>query len=233
MTRSRTTGGPVDRPLRLAHRGDHRTADENTVGALRAAVAIPGVDGVEFDVRASADGEAILLHDPTLARVQGRPERASALASGELERLGVPAIDAALAAVPAAFLDIELKEDVAEQVVRAVRAARGDRPAGLVLSSFGPAVLERLGALVPDWPRWLNVVRLDEAAVATALSLGCRGVSASWRSIDERSIDAAVSAGLEVAGWTVTSARAADRLARLGVVALCVEGEALVSGAAR
>ncbi len=41
-----------------AHRGDHRLAAENTLAAFAAAVAIPGIDGLELDVRASADGVA-------------------------------------------------------------------------------------------------------------------------------------------------------------------------------
>ncbi len=38
-------------PLRLAHRGDHRRYPENTLAAFRAALALPGCDGLEFDVR--------------------------------------------------------------------------------------------------------------------------------------------------------------------------------------
>ena len=66
-------------PLRLAHRGDWRRAPENTIPALTAALEIAGCDGLEFDVRASADGVPVLLHDETLERVQGRPDRVDAL----------------------------------------------------------------------------------------------------------------------------------------------------------
>ena len=68
--------------LLLAHRGDHREAPENTLAAFVAALAIPGVDGLELDVRASADGVAVVLHDASLARVQGRRLRASRLTVG-------------------------------------------------------------------------------------------------------------------------------------------------------
>ena len=57
--------------LLLAHRGDHRRAPENTLAAFAAALAHPGVDGLELDVRASADGVAVVIHDASLARVQG------------------------------------------------------------------------------------------------------------------------------------------------------------------
>src|SRR5918999_687079 len=56
------------RPLRLAHRGDARTSIENTLHALRAASALPGLDGVELDVRVAGDGTPVLSHDPDLWR---------------------------------------------------------------------------------------------------------------------------------------------------------------------
>ena len=47
--------------------------------------------------------------------------------------------------------------------------------------------------------------------------------------IDRRGVDAARAAGLDVAAWTVRRRPTFDRLARLGVVAVCVEGRALDS----
>jgi glycerophosphoryl diester phosphodiesterase len=45
-----------------AHRGCSSTHPENTLPALRAAVAL-GCEQVEFDVRLSADGCPVLMHD--------------------------------------------------------------------------------------------------------------------------------------------------------------------------
>ena len=57
--------------LRLAHRGDWRRAPENTLAAFLAAIAVPGCDGLEFDVRASADGVPVVIHDETLSASRG------------------------------------------------------------------------------------------------------------------------------------------------------------------
>jgi glycerophosphoryl diester phosphodiesterase len=220
--------GSRRRPLILAHRGDHRETTENSLGALRAAMRVPGIDGVELDVRLAADGVAVLLHDASLARVQGVELAVGAVGSVALARLGVPSLAAALDAVPSgAFLDIELKEDAVAATVAWVRVARGDPPASVVLSSFAPDVLARAAELVPSWPRWLDADRLDADAIAVAAALGCAAISAGWRSIDERSMAMASAAGLEIAAWTVISLDAVDRLASLGVTAICVEGEAL------
>lgn len=53
--------------LVIAHRGNGAGAPENTLEALQQAVAL-GADAIEFDVRVTRDGVAVLLHDATLDR---------------------------------------------------------------------------------------------------------------------------------------------------------------------
>ena len=62
------------KPLAIAHRGGALLAPENTAQAFRAAAAI-GADIVETDLRLSADGALICLHDADLARLTGDPRR--------------------------------------------------------------------------------------------------------------------------------------------------------------
>jgi glycerophosphoryl diester phosphodiesterase len=50
-----------------AHRGEHRTAPENTVPAFLAAVKL-GVQQIEFDVHSSKDGKMVVMHDATVDR---------------------------------------------------------------------------------------------------------------------------------------------------------------------
>ena len=222
-------GGHV---LLLAHRGDHARAPENSLAAFRAALARAGCDGVEMDIRGAADGSPIVLHDPTLARVQGVSRRASGMAPAELGRLGVPTLaDVLSLCPPAAFLDLELKEAPSAATLAPVRTARGAPDGGLaraVLSSFEPGHLEAVRALEPGWPCWLNVAgALDAGVIETAVSLGCAGISADWRLVDRATAAAVRAAGLDLAAWTVRRGPTLARLAVLGVVAACVEGRAL------
>jgi glycerophosphoryl diester phosphodiesterase len=215
-------------PLRLAHRGDWRRAPENTLAALSAATDVPACDGVEFDVRVAADGVPVLLHDETLQRVQGRPDRVDERSARELEDVGIPTLAEALAAVPRrAFLDVELKGLHDRAVVEVLAAGRGSDLRRAVVSSFEPETLERIGGLAPTWPRWLNADDLAPATVALATELGCRGISAEWRAIDAAAMTRARAADLDVAAWTVRRRPTFARLARLGVVAVCVEAAAL------
>ena len=57
--------------------------------------------------------------------------------------------------------------------------------------------------------------------------LDCAGIAAEYHGIDERGVDRAAQAGLEVAAWTVTRRPTYARMVELGVVAVCVEGAAL------
>jgi glycerophosphoryl diester phosphodiesterase len=224
------TGAPATTraALRLAHRGDWRAGPENGLAAMRAALANPGCDGLEFDVRAANDGTPVLLHDATLERVQRQPWRCDDLSVEALARAGIPTLAEVLAlAGPAPFLDVELKGEPVEAVIPVLEAARGPRLERAVASSFEAETVAWLGQRRPAWPRWLNALDLGPATVQRAADLGCRGLSVDWRTIDERSMARAREAGLEVAAWTVRRRSSAARLERLGVVALCVEGAAL------
>jgi glycerophosphoryl diester phosphodiesterase len=215
--------------LRLAHRGDWRRAPENTLEALTAAMAVPGCDGVELDVRLSADGVPVLIHDDTLHRVHRRNARVDELTVEELEASGVPRLADGLRTLPPdAFLDIELKgEDHREATAAVLRAARGDRPTRAVVSSFEPPTLAAMADLLPGWPRWLNAMDLHPETISLAVGLGCHAISVLWGAITPAALRPVGAAGLEVAAWSVTRRATFERLARLGVVAACVEGPAL------
>lgn len=223
----------VARPVRLAHRGDWRRAPENSLPAMLAALRIPGCDGLEFDVRSAADGVPVLLHDETLERVQGRPDRADALSAAELGRHGVPTLAAVLESVPRdAFLDIEVKGVPGAGTVEVIEAKRGVGR-GLrraVVSAFEPEALEAVASARPGWPRWLNVEDLEPTTIATARDLGCTGVSADWHAIDRASARRVAAVGLDLAAWTVRRTATYRRLAALGVVAICAEAAALDRG---
>ncbi|MEO5884929.1 MAG: glycerophosphodiester phosphodiesterase, partial [Candidatus Limnocylindrales bacterium] len=174
------------------------------------------------------DGVPVLLHDDTLARVQGRPERPDQLSAAALGDLGVPTLADVLAAVPPhVFLDVELKGDVGSVAVAVLAAGRGPDLRRAVVSSFDGAALERVAGLAPTWPRWLNAEDLAPATIGSAVELGCRGISADWRAIDRGSASRVRAAGLDLAAWTVRRRPTFQRLARLGVVAVCVEAAAL------
>ena len=224
----RGQGPGAGRTLRLAHRGDWRRAAENTIPAFLAALAVPGCDGLEFDVQVARDGVAVCYHDDTLLRVHGDDRRVDALGGPELEALEIPTLAAALTAIPRrAFLDVELKGDPGRAAFEDLVAGRGPALERAVVSSFVPAALERIAGYAPRWPRWLNARDASPETIAAAVELRCRGISVEWHALDRRAVERARTAELEVAAWTVRRRPTFRRLERLGVVAVCVEAAAL------
>ena len=94
-----------------AHRGCSTSHPENTLPALRAAVAL-GCEQVEYDVRMSADGVAVLLHDETVDRTTSGSGFVWELSYAQLSALdasggrpdfagvGIPTLEEVLEVVP-------------------------------------------------------------------------------------------------------------------------------------
>src|ERR1700685_4710850 len=100
------------RPLLLGHRGARaeKSIPENTLASFDRALA-SGCDGFEFDVRLSADGQAVICHDATT------PTQGLDIAHCAAEELGLPLLREALSGYCGkAFLDIELKVAGLEKV---------------------------------------------------------------------------------------------------------------------
>ncbi len=95
------------------------------------------------------------------------------------------------------------------------------------LSSFLVDALADARRLAPHVDRWLNADRLTSATLAQAEAGGCSAVCVEWHAINEEALADARAAGLAVGAWTVRRRATLDRLARLGVLAVCVEGAAL------
>ena len=72
--------------LVIAHRGNSAFFPENTLESFRQGMAL-GADALAFDVRLSRDGQAVVIHDPTLDRTTDGGGAVSALTGAELQRL--------------------------------------------------------------------------------------------------------------------------------------------------
>lgn len=70
----------------VAHRGARDEAPENTISAFARALTYP-IDGIELDVRMSADGVPVIYHDTTLWRVARSRRRITDLTSAQLDQL--------------------------------------------------------------------------------------------------------------------------------------------------
>jgi glycerophosphoryl diester phosphodiesterase len=140
----------MSRPLVLAHRGARRRERENTVPAFERAFEV-GADGVELDVRCTADHCLVVHHD---AQLPGAGVLAEVpLAAARRAAPWLPTLAEALDACSGRLVNVEIKNqpwepafDPAERVVAAVAellVSRGRRD-HVVVSSFHLATIDRM-----------------------------------------------------------------------------------------
>ncbi len=121
------------RPLWFSHRGYHETAVENTEAAFRAAVEM-GFPGLETDLRLTRDGQIVLLHDATLARVAGIDREVAGMTRRELEGIRLRNgerllfFDTFVEAFPASFWLLDVKPEGGDATIAALEGwcARND-----------------------------------------------------------------------------------------------------------
>jgi glycerophosphoryl diester phosphodiesterase len=149
-----------DGPWRIGHRGAAALAPENTIAALECAVA-EGVDVIEFDVLAVADGTLVLAHSDDLAELTHGKATGKVGARGlaELRELApeLPTLDEALEYLAGveAGLHVDVKWVGYEH--RLVEALRRHGVVGrsLVSSFFVPSLVE-IGRAEPGLRRALS-----------------------------------------------------------------------------
>jgi glycerophosphoryl diester phosphodiesterase len=164
------------RPLVVAHRGASVEQPENTIEAFEAAIDV-GADAVEFDVRMTADGHAVVMHDPDVSRTTEGTGLVSTMTLEEIRRLGVPTLEEALRCLSGrAAVDIEIKNLPGEPGFTSEREAAVEATltaldalgfsGQVIVSSFNPASIAHSRQLRPDVPTGLLTefeVDADEA----------------------------------------------------------------------
>lgn len=122
----RSIAGPL--PLAIAHRGGALLGPENTAEAFEQARAV-GAEMVETDVRLSADGALVCLHDADLRRIAGDPRLVAEIGLGELRAIlpGLLTLDEAIAASAplGLLLDVKLTDPAVLPRILDVVAAAG------------------------------------------------------------------------------------------------------------
>ena len=221
------------RPLVLGHRGAPRRARENTLEAFEIARTL-GADGVELDVRLTADGVGVIHHDP---HVEGYGLiRAAPFEQLRRDQPHVPTLDEALDVLAGAFVNIEMKclswdpdpdpEGVVPALVAAAVDGRGIRD-DVVVSSFdldAVGALRAIDARIPSG--WLTTGLAVETTAPYAV---LRGVG--WLHPDRAAVAADPTTGVRVAKehglrvdvWTVNDPDEMRALAAAGADAFITD----------
>jgi len=194
---------------------------------------------METDVRATADGVAVAIHDPTLERLTGETGAVNDISWPELRQRHlrdgseVPRLEDLLATWPELRWNIDVKHRRAiSPVVAAIQrtncrqrvlvASFSGRRTALVCRALGPGVATGAGR----WTVALLVAakvapfaRLRTTAAAAQVPVARKGIHI----VDRRFIDICHQAGVAVHVWTVDERSEIEQLLDLGVDGLMTD----------
>ena len=210
-------------PKVIGHRGAAAYAPENTLASFREARR-RGATWVEIDVKLTADGVPIVMHDDSLKRTMGIDRLVARTPRAELPA-AVPTFEEAIACFAELGLgcNVEIKpcEGREAETARATVATLGRCwPATLpppLLSSFKDASLATARAAAPDIARALLLDEIRDDWRARAEAVGAAGINTNGKRLTApRAVDIR-KAGYTLSVYTINDGDVARALVGMGV----------------
>lgn len=223
-------------PAIVGHRGARGEAPENTLVSFQVA-AEAGVKAIELDVRMSADGQLIVVHDPKVDRTTWHTGPVRQFTQAELRLLdarrntpgwhspvGIPTLAEVVDMCPPEMgFQFEVKggDDRAylSRLAHNLRLLIVDKRLHnrVVVTSSHTGFLRMMAVQAPNVMRgYVCEYRYLQPTRRTA-ALGCRWLIAHYSLVTPRMMQRARKRGLRVSVWTVNDLREAERLVALGV----------------
>lgn len=205
----------------MAHRGWSGKAPENTMTAIRLALAEPAIRGIEIDVQLSRDGVPVLIHDFTLERTtSGRGlvmdhtlEELRELDAGSWfnERFAgerIPTLEEVLQAVKGrCTLNIELKATsdmypgIAEKVLELLE--RHEMKQEVCITSFDHDLIRQVGELDATVETGLIVMGRPVLMLEQLEAAGANILSMGYPYLTRELACEALEKGYKVIAWTI------------------------------
>ena len=201
----------MTRPLLLGHRGARacRHISEKTLASFELCLQ-HGCDGFEFDVRRSADGQAVVCHDAAVGGMEIEKTASKSLA--------LPALEDVLRQFGnRAFLDIELKVAGLERLLLA-ELREFPPQKGYVVSSFLPDVLTAVHDLDAAVP--LGFLCDSQGQLRGWRQMPAKWVIPQFKLTDRELVELVHAAGKKIMVWTVNRAERMREFAEWGVDAI-------------
>jgi len=211
--------------LKIGHRGAKGHVAENTTESFLKAFEL-GADGIELDIRLSACGEAIVIHDETVDRtVINAAGYVKDFTVEDCRKVGIPTLVEVFHILPEnRFLNIEIKDDKAVEVVVAeiekfIRL-KEIQYENIVVSSFNWGVLKKIRFLDPKIQ--LGVLTEDnfENAIDFAKEISAFSVNPYFGLLSSEKVVIAHKNKFQVHTWTVNSPEDIAFVKEIGVDAI-------------
>ena len=210
-------------PKVIGHRGAAAYAPENTLASFQEARR-RGATWVEIDVKLTADGVPIVMHDESLKRTMGVDRLVAETPRADLPA-GVPTFEQAIACFAELGLgcNVEIKPCEGREVETAhvaVAALRRWWPASLpqpLLSSFKAASLVAAREAAPEFARAILLGKIEENWRARAEEVGAQGVNTNGIKLTAPHAVDIRKAGYALSVYTIDDGDVAKALVGMGV----------------
>ena len=224
-------------PRVIGHRGAAAYAPENTLASFREARR-RGATWVEIDVKLTADGVPIVMHDSSLKRTMGIDRLLAETPRAELPG-DVPTFEEAIACFAELGLgcNVEIKPcegREAETARSTVQTLGRCWPASLpppLLSSFKDASLVAARAAAPDFARAILLDAIGEDWRARAEAVGAVGVNTNGKRLTAVQAVDIRKAGYALSVYTINDGDVARALVGMGVDCVITDAPDIVLAA--
>ena len=228
---------PPPLPRVIGHRGAKGHAPENTLAGIEKAAAL-GVGWVEFDVKLTADGVVVLMHDDDLGRTTNGKGPVAGATLEDLRTLDagrwfsadftgerVPTLDEAMAVLEARGMgaNIEIKASKGREAETGAAVAKALSQRWMsgrrlpFVSSFSADSLAAVRDVAPQIPRALLTLIFMRDWASRMEQLGCATFNLLDRLITERRVRAVREAGYRMLAFTVNDRGRAEKMLSWGV----------------
>jgi len=223
----------------IAHRGASQAAPENTMAAIKQAIA-DGADWVEIDVQETADGEVVVFHDSDFMKLAGEPLKIWDATQQDIERIDIgswkdPGFSAERVPLLANVLNecrgrcgvvIELKyyghdQQLEQRVVDIIEATQ--MVESVMLMSLKADAVNKMKRLRPTWK--VGLLMSVAAGNLSAIDVDFLAVNGAF--VNRRSISSAQRNNREIYVWTINDAVTMSTLVGRGVDGLITDKPAL------
>lgn len=235
----------MKQPELIAHRGLVNPAPENTFAAFQAAIDA-GADGIELDVRLTADQVPVVYHYYYLWVNTNVQAAVFALPLDELRRARVRhGVGEYLEAIPTLEdtlhhfvgkigLEIELKgpEPECASLVGDLLSGFKQYWPSFEVTSFEPALLHRIQAkcpgiaadlLIPRSEDWMQNDVVIYQAIQRGRLAHARAIHLHPSQLSQEAVEQVRAAGMEVHVWDVNDAEALTKMTELDIPKVCTD----------